>query len=309
MSRTNNQRSNRAGRTDRKPGGRKQRPSGRGRTPQGARGSARGNSKGKANRRPNKGTNRPSRGAASQQSGSTATRQPAKSTGSSVRSVKLCVERIKCIKKTGELFSKDKMVFTGIKKMNKVVEKNGRPSIKPNSTRGMTINAGKFKKGDKVNYSKPKTLASIAIGPASLPWPRTFGVAVVGVEKDGSQLKKIIDNLIEKFDNEAASKAGEVAAAAVVSAIASGTGTGAMIGSMIPIPGVGTAAGAAVGAGVMAISSAIRASTDDDVFPPKGVQLTLDSKPNRKGRIGGKKTLKLKRNKAEYELTYFWEAV
>ena len=44
------------------------------------------------------------------------------------------------------------------------------------------------------------------------------------------------------------------------------------------------------------------------MFPPKGVQLKLEGNPGKKGRIGSKQTVTLKRKKAEYKLTYSWEA-
>lgn len=306
MSRQNRSKSQEGGRTGRKTGGRKSRAgnraqSGRGRTER----------NGKANRKAGSGATRPSGSSARRPSGSTATRAASKPAASSVRTIKLCINHIKCIKDTKEI-DKDEIVCTAIKTMGKVSGKNGRQTIKPSSSRGMTINAGKFKKGTKANYAQAKTIASFPVGANNLPWPRVFPVQLIIVEKDGGKVKSLVDDLIDKFDDAAARELGKAASDAAVDAavklIGSAAGVGGVIGSAVPVPVLGTLVGTAVGAGVGAVSAAIRNSSADDMFPPKNVQLKLDEKPASKGRIGSKKTATFIGHKGKYEIAYTWMA-
>lgn len=221
-----------------------------------------------------------------------------------LRYAKLRVHKIECIKSTKEA-DRDEIRVTAIKTLGKVETKNRQKTLSAKSSRGKTIDAGKFKKGTEVCFKKPRTIASFPLGDPDLDWPRYFLARVVLIEKDKGGAEGVVDAMIDAIDDDVAKKVASVASTVAVGAMASALGAGAAAGSVVPL--VGTAIGAGVAAAVMGASTALRGARKDDCFPARKLQLKLAGKPRAAGQVSGsRKTLTFKAHGGEYKVTSDW---
>jgi hypothetical protein len=219
--------------------------------------------------------------------------------GSTHQKVVLRLHSIECVKTTKEV-DRDEMVLVGI--ATNVALRRGQ--AKAESAVRQKLALGKFKKGSKETYRKPKALASFAFGGDEAGWPRSYPAALLLIEKDEGKIGAIAAEVADAIDDKVADTLRQAAEAVAIGAGAA-IAAGAAAGSVIPV--VGTAAGAAVAAGVMAASSAIKKAKGDDVFPPRSVALDLRRSPDKKGEVaGGRETHVLSAHRGTYKLVTSW---
>ena len=233
---------------------------------------------------------------------------PGKGSGSSdLRTVNLRIHTIECVKTTKEI-DRDEIVLTVVQSMGAVENQRGENVLVGKSTRGGTIDAGKFKKGVKQRYRPAKTIAQFPLGDRSGDWPRYFPATLLLIEQDREPIGQVVAAVIDAIDDKlvrAVRKAVTTVATQALAGLAASSGVGASVGSVVPL--VGTAIGAAAGAAIAAGLAAIEKSRDNDVFPAKSIQLELDASPSKQGVItGSKKTATFSAFKGEYKVVYSW---
>ena len=142
------------------------------------------------------------------------------------------IHEVSCRADTGEWFSKDEMLVSGIYGVADATGPSSKGILKE-------YPLGHFKKGDKEKYSPPLTLATIDIKNTS-NFPKLYLFELALAERDSGGFSEYINALFEGLERIVQQYVVPVLAASI------GAAVGASVGSIIP--GLGTAVGAAAGA-------------------------------------------------------------
>lgn len=220
--------------------------------------------------------------------------------------VRLMIDRIVADDTTGELGAKDEIKLTAVVAVGEVTSAGARPTVRAKARRGRTIDAGQFKKGEVRNFATPKLIAEFPLGPRQGDWPRHFAqTTLLLAEIDENHLNKVVTDVIEAIDQDL----GRVlagAAAGLATTVAAAALAGGAAGSVVPL--IGTAVGAAVTSVSALAFGAIKNARQDDLFPPKPVELKLSAYPQRAGKMDGAGgTARFQTKGGDYRVIYSWE--
>lgn len=225
--------------------------------------------------------------------------------GQVFKKIELRIREIICVKTTKEL-DKDEIILSSVETQGKLSGKQDKFKVKAKARAGKTIDAGKFRKGDKESYLPPKLIAQFPLGERGDKWPRNYFAVLVMVEKDegaiGTCLERVInavdDELVEAVTEKVAEEAGRA-----ITATATAIGIGAAAGVIVPL--VGPLIGAAAGKAVSKALEEIKKAKADDVFPRHRILYSLEEYPIEEGEIH-RATANFKGFKGHYRVVYSW---